>query len=108
LAFSESIQEPDFVLFFDCPLETMTERLLERSKTSGRDDDNMDTIRKRFDTFTSQSLPVLEFYKAEGNAHVVSSVRSPADVYAEVMCIMDANQVAMDVHAPPVQLSQVH
>lgn len=38
------------VLFYDCPEETMEERLLERGKTSGRTDDNIESIRKRFKT----------------------------------------------------------
>jgi UMP-CMP kinase len=75
------------VLFFDCTLETMTERLLERGKTSGRSDDNMGSIRKRFDTFTNQSLPVLDHYKVQGNAHVVSSVAAPDAVYAQVRAV---------------------
>lgn len=36
-----------FVLFFDCPESVMEGRLLERGKTSGRTDDNADSIRKR-------------------------------------------------------------
>lgn len=36
------------VIFFDCPEATMEERLLGRGKTSGRADDNADTIKKRF------------------------------------------------------------
>lgn len=35
------------VLFFDCPANVMQERLTERGKTSGRSDDNADTIAKR-------------------------------------------------------------
>ena len=35
------------VLFFDCPAEVMEQRLTERGKTSGRSDDNAETIRKR-------------------------------------------------------------
>ena len=38
------------VLFYDCPEETMEARLLERGKTSGRTDDNIESIRKRFRT----------------------------------------------------------
>lgn len=30
----------------------MEKRLIERGKTSGRADDNVDTIKKRFKTFT--------------------------------------------------------
>ena len=35
------------VLFFDCPEDTMKERLTSRGKTSGRADDNEETIIKR-------------------------------------------------------------
>ena len=35
------------VLFFDCPADVMEQRLMERGKTSGRSDDNAETIRKR-------------------------------------------------------------
>jgi len=38
-------------LYFECSNEEMTKRLLERGKTSGRSDDNAETIKKRLDTF---------------------------------------------------------
>lgn len=38
----------------------MTERLLGRAKSSGRVDDNEDTIKLRLKTFENQTLPVLE------------------------------------------------
>lgn len=37
-----------FVLFLHADEETMLKRLLERGKTSGRADDNEESIRKRF------------------------------------------------------------
>ena len=39
--------EVSFVLFFDCPEEVMEQRLLSRGKTSGRADDNIESIKKR-------------------------------------------------------------
>ena len=47
----------------DCKIDTLKERLLARGKTSGRDDDNIDTIMKRFQTFKSQTQPFVEYYK---------------------------------------------
>ena len=41
----------------------MVERLMERGKTSGRVDDNEETIRKRFHTFQQATLPVIEHYQ---------------------------------------------
>jgi UMP-CMP kinase len=52
------------VLFYDCPLEELKRRLLHRGETSGRSDDNMESIIKRFETFQRESMPVVEWYAA--------------------------------------------
>ncbi|OMO62115.1 Adenylate kinase, partial [Corchorus capsularis] len=56
--------EPEFVLFFNCPEEEMERRLLSRNQ--GREDDNIETIRKRFKVFLDSSLPVIEYYRPRG------------------------------------------
>ena len=43
----------------------MTERLLKRGQSSGRVDDNVDTIKKRLDTFHKHSEPVMDAYAAK-------------------------------------------
>ncbi|KAI8854164.1 adenylate kinase-domain-containing protein [Chytridium lagenaria] len=84
--FESTISLPSRVLFFNCPLETLEARLLERGKTSGRADDNLDTIRKRFQTFQEQSLPVVEYY---GDAVAkIESVGTVDDVYAQVKSVL--------------------
>lgn len=45
--------------------DVMKERLLSRGKTSGRSDDEIETIKKRFVTYQESTLPVIEFYKKE-------------------------------------------
>jgi adenylate kinase family enzyme len=40
----------------------MTSRLMKRAETSGRADDNAETIRKRLHTFHEQTKPVIEAY----------------------------------------------
>ena len=49
----------------------MTERLLERAKSSGRVDDNEVTIKKRLQTFEDQTLPVLDVYEKVGKVRKV-------------------------------------
>lgn len=51
------------LLYLNCTLETLEKRLLERGKSSGRADDNLETIRKRFNTYTEQTTPFLKYYK---------------------------------------------
>lgn len=48
------------VLVYQCPLEVLEGRILERAKDSGRSDDNLESLRKRFRTFESDTMPVLD------------------------------------------------
>jgi UMP-CMP kinase len=74
----------EFVLFLHCPEDVMTGRILERAKTSGRNDDNLETIRKRFKTFRDESMPIVDMYEKKGLVRTVVADRSVEDVYAEV------------------------
>jgi UMP-CMP kinase len=44
----------------------MEERLIKRGETSGREDDNAETIKKRFHTFTDKTMPVIEYADKQG------------------------------------------
>ena len=44
----------------------MTQRLINRGKTSGRADDNEETIRARLETFSKATAPVVAYYKEKG------------------------------------------
>lgn len=39
----------------------------------GREDDNIETIRKRFKVFLESSLPVIQYYEAKGKVRKVKS-----------------------------------
>jgi len=74
----------EFVLFLDCPEDVMTSRLLERGQTSGRVDDNLDVIRKRFETFRNESMPIVGRYEKKGKVRKVQADRTVEDIYNEV------------------------
>jgi adenylate kinase len=98
----EALVKPcEAVLFFDCPEEVMEARLLKRGETSGRADDNAETIRKRFRTFVEQSVPVVERYEALGKAHRVEATRAPHEVFADVQVIVDRLRAASPVVPAP-------
>lgn len=69
ITFEKVIAPSKFTLFFECPEKIMLERLLERGKTSGREDDNIESIKKRFKTFIDTSMPVVEYF--EGKSKVI-------------------------------------
>ena len=70
--FEKAIAPCKHILYFEVSDETMTQRLLKRAETSGRADDNVDTIKKRLVTFHQHSEPVIAAYKAK--CSVVSSL----------------------------------
>lgn len=47
------------VLHYRCPLSILERRVMERSKDSGRSDDNLDSLRRRFKTFEGETVPVI-------------------------------------------------
>lgn len=80
LKFEESVCAAEFVLFYDCPEATMEARLLERGKTSGRADDNEESIRKRFRTFVETSMPVVDYYEKQGRVVKIDATPTPEEV----------------------------
>jgi len=88
--FEESILPCTRVLYFEVPDEVMVERLLNRAKTSGRVDDNEDTIKLRLATFHKHSKPVIEYYKDK--CATIVALASPDEVFAEVKKVLDALQ----------------
>lgn len=84
LKFEQAVVPSKFTLFFDCPEETMQQRLLKRGETSGRDDDNLESIKKRFRTFVETSMPVVNMFEKEGRVVRVSATKGPEEVYQDV------------------------
>ncbi|KAI9841469.1 MAG: bifunctional uridylate/adenylate kinase [Sclerophora amabilis] len=84
LHFEASVCPSRLTLFFDCPEDVMLTRLLDRGKTSGRSDDNIDSIKKRFRVFVDTSMPVVEHFDHESKVIKVDATKSPDDVYAVV------------------------
>lgn len=83
LKFEEVVCPAKLVLFYDCPEAEMERRLLERGKTSGRADDNAESIRKRFRTFVETSMPVVTHYEGENRVVRVDSTPTPDQVYKD-------------------------
>ncbi|KAI6093904.1 uridylate kinase [Hypoxylon rubiginosum] len=79
--FEEAVVPAKFVLFFDCPEAEMERRLLNRGKTSGREDDNAESIRKRFRTFVDTSMPVVDYFETQGRVVRVDATPEPDQVF---------------------------
>ena len=78
-------------IFLDCSEETMIKRIGKRAGETPaeqrRADDNVETARKRFNTFRTESAPVIEELKKDGRCLHVNAERTADEVYADVRVI---------------------
>lgn len=76
------------MLVFTCSEEVMEKRLIKRGEYSGRSDDNIKTIRKRFVTFRDKFVkPVLPQYREKGIVREIDAGRSK-EVYKETRAVI--------------------
>ncbi|WFD04414.1 UMP/CMP kinase [Malassezia obtusa] len=73
-----------------CSEEVMLKRLLQRGETSGRTDDNIESIKKRFRTFEDTSMPVVDCLRKRGTVAEVNSMNPVEQVYKDICEAMDA------------------
>ena len=84
--------EVQFLLYLDCPEEVMMQRLLVRGQTSGRVDDNIETIKKRFKTNRDDISPILEYFRGVGKLRSVDSSTQVNEVFQDIsMHFQNAN-----------------
>ncbi|XP_018334726.2 adenylate kinase isoenzyme 1-like [Agrilus planipennis] len=85
--FEKNVSPVTVILFFDASEDTLTKRLLHRAETSGRADDNEETIKARLKTFNENNNEVISQYpdklkriQAEGTVE---------EIFANVEAILD-------------------
>ncbi|NNE93060.1 MAG: AAA family ATPase [Verrucomicrobiales bacterium] len=72
------------MLYFECPYEVLEKRILGRAKWTGRSDDNVESIKVRFDTFKAETLPIVELFKEKDKCIEVDTSQDRQSVYAFV------------------------
>ncbi|MFN3944043.1 MAG: nucleoside monophosphate kinase [Allosphingosinicella sp.] len=70
------------MIYFECPLEVLIQRILGRAQYSGRSDDNVESMKQRFDTFKAETLPIVEHFKGQGKCVEVDTSQDRQTVYA--------------------------
>ena len=77
------------MLELDVPEDMLMERLINRGKTSGRADDNAETIKKRLDVYNAQTAPLITWYGNEGKRHAVKGYGSLEEINAALCAVID-------------------
>jgi adenylate kinase len=74
--------------------QLLIQRLIERGKVSGRKDDNLNTIRHRIAVYHQQTEPIAHYYLHHGNYYAVNGNHTMADVFLQIMRIIDSQEKA--------------
>jgi len=90
IRFEKEIVPCQFVLVFDVSEDIMKERLTKRGETSGRSDDNADTIIKRLHTFNEATKPVIDHYAKAGKVCKIDASGSIESIFENVCKKVDA------------------
>lgn len=79
-----------FVLFFECSREICTERCLRRGAAgSGRSDDNVESLKKRFNTYLNDTMPIINYYDKLGLVRRINAEEEPDQVFDKVKVAFD-------------------
>jgi UMP-CMP kinase len=73
------------MLYFECPYSVLEQRILGRAKYTGRSDDNVESMKLRFDTFKEETLPTVEFFKRMGKCVEIDTSQDRQSVYDVVV-----------------------
>ncbi|QEG24357.1 nucleoside monophosphate kinase [Mariniblastus fucicola] len=91
------------MLYFECPYDVLEKRILGRAKYTGRHDDNIESVKLRFDTFKQQTLPTVEFFRSKNR---VTEIDSSQDRQAVYSIVKDSLAEYTDVEAASKPLSE--
>eukprot|EP00918_Siedleckia_nematoides_P016285 GHVU01035011.1.p1 GENE.GHVU01035011.1~~GHVU01035011.1.p1 ORF type:complete len:195 (-),score=36.91 GHVU01035011.1:814-1398(-) len=89
LRFENDVCSVNSVLYFEVADDTMVKRLLKRAETSGRVDDNEETIKKRLNTFHNITQPVIDHYSKQGKVNTIKAEGSVDEIFGKVQAILD-------------------
>jgi len=80
----------DVMINLEVEKQELITRLIKRGQTSGRSDDNLETIEKRIGVYESQTAPVIDFYKKAGSYRGIYGQGSVDDIFDRISEAIEA------------------
>lgn len=72
--------------------EELTRRIIERGKTSGRSDDNVDAVKQRLSIYHSQTQPLEDYYREVGLYCPIHGVGSIDGIFSHICKAIDSKR----------------
>lgn len=79
----------DALVDLDVRHDELIIRLLNRGKTSGRSDDNIDTITQRLHVYAEKTMPVNKYYINKGMYHKVEGMGTRQEILDRICSVID-------------------
>lgn len=79
------------LIALDVPDEELVQRILKRGKTSGRSDDNDESIiRNRIFVYNDETAPIFNYYDEQGKSKLVKGVGTVDTIFERITAAIDA------------------
>ena len=82
----------DAVLHLHVAPNVLVDRLLKRATLQNRKDDNKETITSRLEVYRTQTAPVLEHYRGQGNVLEIDGDQSADRVFADILTALESRK----------------
>ena len=88
----ESINEKILcVILLNVNEDVLKERIMNRSTTEGRSDDNLETLSKRLNTYSSETEPLIEYYSSQNLVRKVQGTGEISDINQGISSHIEAS-----------------
>jgi len=67
----------------------LIDRLIKRGETSGRSDDNLETIKKRLEVYENKTAPVSNFYKNKNKYAAINGMGTIDEIFGRISSVID-------------------
>ena len=79
------------VIFLNVNEDVLKERIMNRSTTEGRSDDNLETLSKRLHTYSSETEPLIEYYSSQNLVRKVLGTGAISDINQGISSHIEAS-----------------
>ena len=73
------------MLYLECPYDVLEQRILGRANFTGRSDDNLESIKLRFDTFKAETLPAVDYFRSKNKCAEIDTSQDRQTVYSDIV-----------------------
>lgn len=88
----DELQKPiNLMIDLEVPRKELINRLITRGETSGRSDDNLETIKKRLEVYEQKTAPVSEYYKSLNKHALIDGLGTVNDIFARIQTTLTKN-----------------